>query len=347
MPSLRIISEIIELPTRHPFHIARAAAPPVRRSVWFRLIDEAGAEGWGEAAANAYYGESVDTVLALVPTFEEVLKDSTHDITSLESLERSIERAVRDNPAARVAISAALHDLVGKRLGVPVWRLWGLDPLAMPASSFTLGLDTAEAVLQKLEEAASYPILKMKVGSSDDRRLLELVREAAPDKRVRIDANTGWTVDEALALLPALEELDIELIEQPFPADDLDSFRRLRGRSRIPIIADESCRVATDIPRLAGAVDGINIKLEKCGSLREALRMVHVARAHDMHVMLGCMLSTTLAMAAAMQLAPLVDFVDLDGAALLAHDPFSGPHLRPDGQLVLNEAPGLGVTRRS
>jgi L-alanine-DL-glutamate epimerase-like enolase superfamily enzyme len=346
VPSLRIISEILELPTRHPFHIARAAAPPVRRSVWLRVIDETGAEGWGEAAANAYYGESVDTVLALVPVFEEVLNRSTGDITLLEPLERNIERAVRDNPAARVAVSAALHDLVGKRLGVPVWRLWGLDPHAMPASSFTLGLDTPEAVLQKLEEAASYPILKMKVGSSDDRRLLELVREAAPGKRVRIDANTGWSVAEALALLPALEELDIELIEQPFPADDLDSFRRLRGRSRIPIVADESCRVAADIPRLAGAVDGINIKLEKCGSLREAVRMVHVARAHDMHVMLGCMLSTTLAMAAAMQLAPLVDFVDLDGAALLAHDPFTGPHLQPDGQLVLNDAPGLGVTRR-
>jgi L-alanine-DL-glutamate epimerase-like enolase superfamily enzyme len=340
-------AEVLELRTTHPFHIARAAAPPVRRTVWLRIIDDDGVEGWGEAAANAYYGESADTVLALLPQYEAALRAADTDVTALETLERALERAAGGNPAARAAFSAALHDLAGKRLGVPVWRMWGLDASTMPQSSFTLGLDAPDALQRKVEEAASYPILKLKVGSPEDRRLLELVRAAAPERRIRIDANTGWTLQQAIELLPALLELDIELIEQPFAADDHDSFRSLRGRSSIPIVADESCRVVSDIPRLVGVVDGINIKLEKCGSLREAMRMVHVARAHHMQVMLGCMLSSTLAMAAAMQLAPLVDWVDLDGAALLAHDPFDGPHMRSDGTLVLNEEPGLGVTARA
>jgi L-Ala-D/L-Glu epimerase len=176
--------------------------------------------------------------------------------------------------------------------------------------------------------------------------MLELVRRAAPDRAIRVDANTAWTAKQALALVPLLEELGIELIEQPFHAGDLAAFRLLRERTSIPVVADESCRTTSDIPRLVGAVDGINIKLEKCGSLREALRMVHVARAHHLQVMIGCMMSGTLAMAAAMQVAPLCDWADLDGAALMANDPFAGPHLADDGRLVMQDAPGLGVTRR-
>jgi L-Ala-D/L-Glu epimerase len=345
---MKLTHEIIELRTRHAFNIARAAAPPVRRSVWVRLTLDDGSEGWGEAAANAYYGETADTVVALLPLYEAALRGvvaAGDGVLGLEAAEAAVEHAAGRNPAARAAVSAALHDLAGKRLGVPVWQLWGLDAGAVPLSSFTLGIDEPEAMRAKVEEAASYPILKLKVGTADDRRTLELVRTAAPDAVIRVDANTAWTAKQALALLPMLEELGIELIEQPFHADDLDAFRLLRGRSTIPIVADESCRVAADIPRLVGAVDGVNIKLEKCGSLREALRMVHVARAHQLQVMIGCMMSTTLAMAAAMQVAPLVDWVDLDGAALLTHDPFDGPRLQPDGTLRPGAGPGLGVTR--
>ena len=343
----RIEHDVLELRTTHAFHIARAAAPATRRTVWVRLLADDGTEGWGEAAANAYYGETADTVLALLPVYERALRAVAADVTSLDTLERALELAAGRNPAARAALSAALHDLAGKRLGIPVWQLWGLDTHAAPRSSFTIGIDAPDVLRRKLDEAASYPILKLKVGTPEDRAVLELVRNAAPDKVLRIDANTGWTAKQALALLPMLEEFDIELIEQPFKAADLDAFRLLRDRSRVPVIADESCRVAADIPRLVGVVDGINIKLEKCGSLREALRMVHVARAHHMGVMLGCMLSTTLAIAAAAQLAPLVDWLDLDGAALLAADPFQGPTLQPDGHLTLNTEPGLGVQRRA
>ena len=346
--ALRIRHEVLELTTANAFNIARAAAPRVRRTVWVRIEDGAGNEGWGEAAANAYYGETADTVVALLPLYEAALNDvleSPADVLSLERAETAVEKAAGRNPSARAAISAALHDLAGKRLGIPVWRLWGLDA-RMPVSSFTIGIDAPERMVERLDEASSYPVIKVKVGSPGDRRALELIREHAPDRTIRIDANTAWTIKQAVSMLPLLEELEVELIEQPFKADDLESFRLLRERSSIPIVADESCRTASDIPRLAGVVDGINIKLEKCGSLREALRMVHIARAHHMSVMTGCMLSSTLGIAAIMQIAPLVDWTDLDGAVLLSSDPFSGPSMGPDGVLMLSDEPGLGVTRR-
>ena len=340
--------EVMELTTTHAFNIARAAAPPVRRTVWVRIQDGTGAEGWGEAAANAYYGETADTVTALLPLYERALNDSIgagDEVLALERAEAAVERVAGRNPAARAAVSAALHDLAGKRLGIPVWQMWGLDG-DMPVSSFTIGIDEPDAMVQRLEEASSYSVIKVKVGSPGDRRALELIRKHAPDRTIRIDANTGWSVKQAIALLPLLEELGIELIEQPFKADDIESFRLLRERSAIPVIADESCRIAADIPRLVGAVDGINIKLEKCASLREALRMVHIARAHHLKVMMGCMLCSTLGIAAAMQIAPLVDWTDLDGAVLLSTDPFRGPSLERDGTLRLNSEPGLGVDRR-
>jgi L-Ala-D/L-Glu epimerase len=346
--AFRIRHEVLELTTTYAFNIARAAAPPVRRTVWVRIEDGSGAEGWGEAAANAYYGESADTVIALLPLYEKALNDALGDdseVLSLERAEAAVERAAGRNPSARAAVSAALHDLAGKRLDVPVWRMWGLDDV-MPVSSYTIGIAEPDVMVQRLEEAGSYPVIKVKVGAPDDRRVLELIRRHAPDRTIRIDANTNWTAKQAIAMLPLLVDLDIELIEQPFKADDFDAFRLLRERSPIPVIADESCRTAADIPRLVGAVDGINIKLEKCGSLREAIRMVHVARAHHLQVMVGCMLCSTLGIAAAMQIAPLVDWTDLDGAVLLTSDPFDGPSLLNDGRLSLSRAPGLGVVRR-
>lgn len=346
---MRIEHEILDLRTRHAFHIARAAAPPARRTVWLRLIDDDGVEGWGEAAANAYYGETADTVVALLPLFQDALArvGVEHDPFALQAAETALEDTAHGNPAARAALSAALHDRAAKRLGVPVWRMWGLDAAAAPLSSMTLGIDTPEMMRRKLDEVSSYPILKVKVGTPSDRAVLESIRREAPGATIRVDANTAWTAKQAVTLLPLFVDCGVELIEQPLKTDDYDGMRLLRDRSPIPIVADESCRVAADVPRLAGCVDGVNIKLEKCGSLREALRIVHVARAHHLKVMVGCMISSTLAIAAAMQLAPLADWVDLDGAALLDKDPFDGPHLRPDGTIHLADAPGLGVHRRA
>lgn len=342
---MKLSWQSFDLKTKHAFNIARMKDPPVRRAVWVRIADEAGREGWGEAAPNAYYGETVETVEAVLGRYRAVLADAAGgDPFALERIEKAVEQAVGRNPAARVAVSAALHDLVGKTLGVPVWKLWGLTPDTMPRSSFTIGITAAAELRARVQEAAAYPILKLKVGTPGDEELLRIVREEAPHARIRIDANTGWQLKEAVARLPLFEELGVELIEQPFKAHEIDAMRHLRERSSIPIVADESCRTLADIAPLIGAADVINIKLEKCGSLREAVRMVHAARAHGMGVMLGCMVTSTLGIAAAAQLAPMVDYVDLDGAALLADDPFTGPGMRGDGTMVLNEEPGLGVT---
>lgn len=337
--------EPIHLRTSHAFHIARAAAPPVRRDVWVRVTDSSGCEGWGEAAPSPYYGETAETVAAVLPRYAAFL-ESVEDDAALEAIEGGLELALGGNGSARGAVSAALHDLFAKRLGVPLWKLWGLAPGAAPRSSFTIGIDEPAVMRERVAAAAGIDILKIKVGTERDEEVLRTVREAAPSARIRVDANTAWTVKQAVRRLPLMLEIGVELIEQPLRPGDLDGLRLLREQSPIPIIADESCRTLADIPRLAGRVDGVNIKLAKCGSLREALRMVHAARAHDMLVMFGCMIESTLGIAAAVQLAPLCDYVDLDGAALLADDPFAGPGLEPDGSLRFNREPGLGVTAR-
>jgi L-Ala-D/L-Glu epimerase len=343
---MRLEHEILELRTREPFHIARPTDPYGRRNVWVRIIDEDGLEGWGEAAATPYYGDTADTVSAVLPTYARALESVT-DPTALERIERDVLVQAGRNPAARTAISAALHDLVGKRLGAPVWRIWGLDPATTPRSSFTLGMAGPEETREKARQNAHRPVLKIKVGRPDDEGRLRAIREEAPDAVVYVDANTAWTAKEALRQIDMMEELGVAFVEQPLHPDDHDGFRLLRRRARLPIVADESCETVADIPRLLGAVDGINIKLAKAGSLREAVRMVHVARAHGMVVMLGCMLQSTLGIAAAIQLAPLVDYLDLDGALLLANDPFDGPGMEEDGSIRFNDEPGLGVTRRS
>ncbi len=343
---MRIESEVLELRTRHAFHIARAAGASVRRTVWVRLIAADGVEGWGEAPVSTpYYGETAETVREVLPAYAARLSGvEGRAVLSLERLEVELQGVAAGNASARAAVSAALHDLAGQRLGVPVWQLMGLVGDA-PISSFTIGIDAPGVMREKLREARGYGVLKLKVGTARDEELLALVREERPDARLRVDANTAWTVAAARAALPLLEAYDVELVEQPLAPDDLDGFTALRSQARLPIVADESCRTVADVVRLADRVDGINIKLAKCGSLREAVRMIHVARAHGLRVMLGCMVESTLGIAAAVQLAPLADWVDLDGAALVANDPFSGPGLEPDGRVRFNAEPGLGVRR--
>jgi L-Ala-D/L-Glu epimerase len=344
---MRLTHSRLELRTRHSFTIARAASIPVRDSVWVRLSDEAGAEGWGAAGVSTpYYGESAATVEAVLPRLGPALVDAlAGDPFAIARAEAAVDAAIGGNHAVKAAISAALHDLVGKRLGQPVWRVWGLDPVA-PTSSFTIGIDDIERMRERVHEAAGYPILKIKVGTSRDEAILRMIRDEAPDKAVRVDANTAWTAKQALAALPMLEAYGVELVEQPLRPDDVEGLSRVSRATSIPIVADESCLNAEDVRRLAGVVDVVNIKLAKCGSLREAIRMIHVARSHHLGVMLGCMVESTLGIAAAVQLAPLVDYVDLDGAALLDADPFEGPGMEPDGSIRFNQEPGLGVTWR-
>jgi L-Ala-D/L-Glu epimerase len=342
---MRLEFETLELRTREPFHLARPSDPHGRRNVWVRLTDHDGVEGWGEAPATPYYGDTAETVSGVLPAYAAILADED-DPLDLERIEARIHVLVGRNPAARTAISAALHDLVGKRLRTPVWRLWGLDPAAAPRSSFTLAMADADETRTKARANAHRPVLKIKVGGADDEARLRAIRDEAPHATLYVDANTAWTAKQALQRMPMFEEMNVAFVEQPLHPHDHDGLRLLRRRARLPIIADESCETAADIPRLVGAVDGINIKLAKCGSLREAVRMVHTARSHRLTVMLGCMLESSLGIAAAVQLAPLVDYLDLDGALLVANDPFTGPGMEEDGSIRFNEEPGLGVARR-
>ncbi|MGH7530673.1 MAG: dipeptide epimerase [Gemmatimonadales bacterium] len=340
---LRLHVERSTITTRHPFVIARGSTNGYTRA-WVRLVDGDGVEGWGEADPSSYFGETLDTVLA---AFERLAPHLPRDPFDLEAAEARFAQALPGNAAARAALSAALHDLVGKRLQQPVWRLWGLDPGAAPRSSFTIGLDTPEVMRAKVREAEAYPVLKVKLGTERDEEILRTVRDATA-KPLRVDANAGWTVERAERMVALLAEHAVEFIEQPLAPDDLEGLaqvRRVAAKHGLPVIVDESCLVAADIPRLAGRADGINIKLAKCGSLREALRMIATARAHGMLVMIGCMIETSLGITAAAHLTPLVDAADLDGAALTVDDPFSGATI-DGGQIRLPTEPGLGVRRR-
>src|SRR5205809_5290245 len=339
--ALKLIVEQASITTRHPFAIARGSTNGYKRA-WVRLVDGDGHEGWGEADPSSFYGESLETVLA---AFDKLASHLPRDPFDLEAAEDRWEHALPKNWAARAALSAALHDLVGKRLGQPLWRLWGLDPQKTPVSSFTIGIDTPDKMREKVHEAAAYPILKIKLGTDRDEELLRTIRDAT-DKPIRVDANAGWTAAKALQMLPLLKEFGVELLEQPLPPADLEGLARVRAAAgHLPVVVDESCLVARDIPRLAEAADGINIKLAKCGSLREALRMIATARALGMLVLVGCMIESSLGITAAAHLTPLVDAADLDGAALTVDDPFVGATIE-GGRIRLPTGPGLGVRRR-
>ncbi len=340
---MKLEYEVAELRTKYPFLIARGTHD-INPVVWVRITDDDGNEGWGEANPSTYYAETAATVCAALDAYRRVV-ESTENPFAIQEIESACESDLGGNASARAAISAALYDLVGRRLGQPVYRLWGLDPAAAPRTSFTIGIDTPDVIRERVREAAQYPILKIKVGTDRDEEILAAVRDEAPDKIVRVDANTAWSAKQAVRSIERLERFNIEFVEQPLPAHDIDGLRFVRERSSLPIIADESCITSTDIPRLAGAVDGVNIKLAKCGGLSEALRMIHVARAHNLKVMLGCMVESSLGIAAGAQLAPLLDYADLDGAALLDEDPFSGLDVSR-GRIHLTAEPGLGVIRR-
>jgi len=341
---MKLVHEILTLRTAQPFVIARGGSSEWR-TVLVRAIDEAdGAEGWGEAAPNRFYGETPETVIGVLPRLAAALDGV--DPWALERAEAEMHRAIRGNPAAKSAVSAALHDLAAKRLGVPLYKMWGLEPAAAPTSSYTIAIAGGDELRRRVEAAAEYPVLKVKLGTDRDAEIIRTVRTAAPEKRLRVDANAAWSAKHALRMIELLLDYDVEFVEQPLPPHDLEGLRFVRDRSPLPIVADESCLVAADVAKLAGVVDGINIKLAKCGGLREAMRMIATARAHGMLVMAGCMIESSLGITAAAHFAPLLDFADLDGAALLADDPFVGATIA-GGKIEIPTGRGLGVTRRA
>jgi L-alanine-DL-glutamate epimerase-like enolase superfamily enzyme len=334
---MKMEAEPITLNLQTPFRIAHGTSH-ARYNVLIRISDGKH-QGLGEAAPVRQHHETQEGVLEYLASLPPLTGTPFH-------LEELLSDLPPGSQSARAAIDIALHDLIGKRLGIPLYRLFGLNPGASPPTSMTVSIGTPEEVRGWARDAAErFSILKLKLGREHTLEIVQAVR-AATDARLVADANCAWTVDQAASLIPALADLGLEWIEQPLPEDDLDGLRRLRETSPIPIFADEPVRTARDIPRLAGCVDGVNIKVMKAGGLREALRMIAVARAHDLQVMLGCMLETSLGITASAHLAPLVDWADLDGNQTVANDPFTGVQVE-EGRLVLPDGPGLGVHPRA
>lgn len=330
------------LELRHAFGIAsntRTATPAMLVEV-----ERDGLIGYGEAAMPPYLGETQQTAANFL---RRVDLARFADPFQLETILPAIDALAPGNAAAKAAVDLALHDWIGKKLGAPWFRLWGLDPAKAPVTSFTIGIDTPEVVRAKTRDAAPYKLLKVKLGRSpdDDRALIEAIRSET-DKPISVDANQGWTDrEDALRLIEWLAVHGVVFIEQPLPKDRLDDTAWLRGRSPLPLIADESVQRLDSVARLRGVFDGINIKLMKCTGLREAHRMVTLARALSLKVMLGCMTETSCAISAAAQLSPLADWADLDGALLIKNDPFDGARI-VDGKVTLPDRPGLGVVKR-
>jgi L-Ala-D/L-Glu epimerase len=302
-------------------------------------LEHDGIVGRGEAAPVYYHDESADSALEFLTSAAPAVVGD--DPFALEAIEERLEDVGGDS-AGKAALDAALHDWIGKRLGVPLWRLLGLSPEA-PPTSYTIGIDTLDGTRDRARRASDFRALKVKVGGTEDLARLEAVREesGAP---LRVDANEGWTLESARELIPELIRLEVEFVEQPFPADDLDSFHGLRELTpRLPVVVDEGCQDLTDVAPAAEYADGINVKLAKSGGVREAVRMIHAARALGLRVMLGCMVESQLAVAPAAAIASLADWVDLDGHLLLADQPFTGLRFE-DGRVLPGHEPGLGVS---
>ena len=330
---MNIVSQITDLQLQHPFKIARRATDASRQVISVEIDG-----GIGETAPARFYGETVQTVRVALETIAPALPK---DLDAIHDVMEDVEATLGGNYAAKSAIDMALHDRLGKKLGVPLYQLWGLNPHKTPCTSFTIGLDEPEVMAEKTRHAETYPILKVKLGTPRDIEIIQELREVT-DKPIYVDANTAWTPKEAVPKIRELARYGVELIEQPTKPYDLSGLKFVREHSELPIIADESVKRASDIPALAECVDGINIKLVKCGGLLEAHRMINIARAHGMSVMLGCMIESSLGITAAAHLTPLVDYADLDGNLLIANDPYTGVTLN-EGKLILPKRPGIGV----
>ena len=337
---MRFSTEPIRLNLIHPFRLAREVSDH-KQNVLVRIADGEHT-GIGEAAPSLYYGEDPGSVLRTLAEAPAILGGDPFELEA--TMDRLASRFPGDS-SARAAVDMALHDLAARRLGVPLYRWLGLDPEKTPVTSFTIGIDEPETVRRKVREAAGYPALKIKLGSDHDLEIMRTIRSET-DARIRIDANAGWTVDQAVEMVKRLSEFDVELVEQPLPPGSPEDWRRVREAAPMPIIADESVLTSADVPAMAGLVDGVNVKLMKCGGIREALRLIHTARAHGMQVMIGCMIESSVAITAAGHLSPLADYADLDGNLLVSNDPFSGATAH-NGRLVLPEGPGIGVVPRS
>jgi len=325
--------ESYELKLKDPFTISRSSI--VSKKVVYVNIDE----GIGEASPSTYYGENEGTVRSVLDALKNELGN---DPLEIEAIMEKVNHKVACNFSAKAGIDLALHDLIGKRLNLPIYKFLGIEKKEI-TTSYTIGLDTIKKMQEKVKEASKFSVYKVKVGVENDLKMVEAIREIT-DAKIRLDANCGWSTKEALKKIKELEKFDIELIEQPIPPGNLEDLKIIRENTDIPIFVDEWVMCAKDIPQYKGIVDGINIKLMKCGGIREAVKMIHTARACDLKIMIGCMIESSVGISAAAQIAPLVDYVDLDGNLLISNDPYTGLILK-EGKWILSDLPGLGIKK--
>ncbi len=330
--------EIRELILREPFGITRGTKNSVR-NLFVRIE-----EGIGEGAPIYYLGQTADEMRQLTEEWFSSDPDLTKPISTI------VEDLLRKYPgqtALAQAIDLALHDNWAKESGKPLYSLWGLAPQKAPLSSFTIGWDRVEIVLEKVRRAIDYPILKIKAGGENDLDMLARIRELTA-KPLLVDANEGWTVEQTLDYLPRLHEMGIRLVEQPLSREDKSGYKRIyrENPTSIPIVADEGVQGPSDVERWVGLVQGVNVKLAKCGGLARAKETIRKARRNGLLVMLGCMVESSLGITAAAHLASLVDYVDLDGAELIANDPYDGMRLEY-GRIIMPSRPGIGIVPQS
>ncbi len=310
-----------------------------RDTIYVRYTRD-GVTGHGEGAPIVRYDESAESGRKAIESVRDVIASA--DPWQFDKVMAEVSKRVRGEYAGKAAIDIALMDWIGQKLGVPLYRYFGLDPKDAPLTTFSIGIDTPEITKQKVREAAAYPILKVKVGLDTDEATINAIRSVT-DKPLRVDANEGWKDrEEAVRKIEWLAKKGVEFVEQPMAADRLDDLRWVKQRVSLPLIGDESAQRASDIPKLVGIFDGINVKLDKAGGILEAYREIQIAKALGFKTMLGCMVSTSVSVTAAAHLSPLVDYADLDGNLLISNDPFSGVKVQ-NGKLILPNRPGLGL----
>ncbi len=338
----RFETEVKRLMLRHTWTTTMSAS--TYRDTLFVRFTHDGVTGVGEGAPIVRYNEDAKTGQQALESIRGVIESA--DPWQFDKVMHGVFANLPGNKAAKAALDIALMDWVGNKLGVPLYRYFGLDPKDAPVTMFSIGIDTPEITKQKTREAAEFPILKIKVGLDTDEATIDAVRSVT-DKPLRVDANEGWTDREiAVRKINWLATKGVQFVEQPMPADRLDDIAWVKQRVSLPLIADEAVTHPDTIPKLVGIFDGVNVKLDKAGGIQEAYRWISMAKALGLKTMLGCMVSSSVSVTAAAHLSPLVDYADLDGNLLISNDPYSGVTVEK-GKLILPSQPGLGLTRRA
>ena len=337
---MKLTFQKYELKLKHVFTVAknsRTTTPDMQVQIHYN-----GVTGFGEAAMPPYYPENPDSAAKF---YNKLNLEQFKDPFQIEEILTYVDNVVEGNHFAKASIDIALHDLVGKLIGQPWYKIWGYDKTKAPCTSFTIGIDKPDVVRLKTEEAAPYKVLKIKLGGGNDKEMIENVRAVSPEKELYVDVNGGWQdKHEALDMVHWLKDQNVSFVEQPMPKKQIDDIAWLTENSPLPIIADESIHRIPDVMAAKGVYNGINIKLMKATGMREAHKMITLARAFDMKILMGCMTATSCSISAAAQLSPAIDWADLDGNLLISNDPYEGV-LVENGKLIIPDRPGIGIKK--